>query len=586
LSAIEWKLLDQPAFDRVVEALFLAENRDLPQDAYAVNGRGGDDGIDIHIRRDGRLTILQLKCFPEGFSGGFAATRRAQTRDSFKTALQHKPDEWLLVVPATLTQGERHYVEGLPGRQRPKLTKPDIVVVGQPELDRLASQHPDLVTYFKRDELREAAKDFSAEQALLLSKDDVLTRVAALAKQNDTLHPDWRLEFFTKGDIVGTTLVAKHPHAVERSPVTFTLNTAFGPDHEDLRKSFDRAISFGTPGRIDLPASVVTSFVVDGPEFLADRSENVEITWWAENTNQESVPVSLVFYDDRDKPTASFYGKTTWRNSAANGGSLNVLFHETVTLEFQLPFDTAEQVSMTVKIALSGAAPADVVAGVNLLGRLAEVPAFGIELDGKQLARVLRAEPGGSPFGENRDEILRHRDVAADLVVIQDATHRRFPYPEQVDFEDLVYIRCLRLLLEGKCVVLPGHRQVTPRLNGEDGDHVGQLLSGDYMSLLFDTENYGQSILGHDVYVGHARFYAPQVQAVDPEPALAALDAGTAEGYELTVRTRDDYGFWAFLPERYVDAPDDKRRPVGLGIEGYVDAATSLGRSSLAAKRR
>lgn len=474
--------------------------------------------------------------------------------------------------PPPSLKDERAYVEGLRARNAPERTTPSVVVFDRPKLDGLASKHPDLVTYFNRDELREAAKDYNAEQALMIDKDDVLARVAALAKQTDTLHPDWKLDFFTDGDIVGTTLVAKHPHAAERSPVTLTMNTVFGDDHEELRESFDRAFSFGTPGRIDLPASVVASFVVDGPEFLAERSENVAVSRWPANPNQDSLPVSLVFHSDRDVPVASFTGQTTWRGSAAKGASLHAKFCDTVTLEFLLPFDTTEQVSMTVKIELSGASPADVVAGVSLLERLEAAHSVAIELDGQALARLMTSGEGRTPFGANRDDILTHRDIASDLAVIQDATSRHFPYPETVDYEDLVYIRCLRLLLEGNCIVLPGQREVTPKLNGEDGEHIRQLLSGDLMSLVVELENYGRNVLGHDILVGPARVYAPQVYAVDPEPALAALDAGMAEGHAVTIRARDGYGFWVFLPERYVDAPDDKLRPVSLGIEGFTDA--------------
>jgi hypothetical protein len=572
VSAIDWALLSQPEFDRVVEALFLAENKDLPKDAFAVNGRGGDKGIDIQIRRGGKFVIVQLKCFPEGLSGGFAKVRRAEIRDSFKTALQHDPDEWWLVVPTTPTEDERAYVEGLGVRNAPERTAPSIVIFDRPKLDGLASAHPDLVTYFKRDELREAAKDYNAEQALIIDKDNVLARVAALAKQTDTLHPDWKLDFFADGDLVGTKLVAKHPHAAERSPVTLTLNTVFGADHEELRESFDRAFSFGTPGRIDLPASVVANFVVDGPEFLAERNENVAVSWWPANPNQDSLPVTLVFHSDRDVPIASFSGQTTWRGSASRGASLHARFCDTVTLEFLLPFDTTEQVSMKVKIDLSGASPADVIAGVSLLERLEAAHSVAIKLDEKALAQLITSGEGRSPFGTSRDDILTHRDIASDLTVIQAATSRHFPYPEMVDYEDLVYIRCLRLLLEGNCIVLPGQRKVTPKLNGEDGARIRQLLSGNAMSLVVELENYGLNVLGHDIFVGPARVYAPQVCAVDPEPALAALDDGTAEGHAVTIRASDGYGFWVFLPERYVGAPDDKLRPVGLGIEGFTDA--------------
>jgi hypothetical protein len=515
---------------------------------------------------------VQLKCFPEGFSGGWADTRRDQIRDSFNSALAHKPDEWVLVVPATLTPGERKYVEGLPQRKKPKLTKPKVIMFGRPELDRLASKHPNLVVYFKRDELREAARDYQQEIALMIDKDDLVARVAALSKQTDTLHPDWRLDFFSDGDIVGTTLVAKNPQAAECTPITLKLDTAFGPDEEDLRKSFDLAISFGTPGRIDLPASVVRTFTVDGPDFIAGTSENVEVTWVARNRDSTGHSINLVAYDERGKPAASFPGKTTWVNAAARGASVHASFFDTFRMELLLPFDKSHEVRFSSKLEMAGSTPSDVVRAVSLLEHLEGAHGIGIELDGDQLARLLpEGEP--APFkAADRKSILAHRDIARDLAFIQDTTHRHFRYPEEVGGLDRVYARCLRLLLEGQCIVLPGYRQITPRLHGIDGEHIRSLLSGEPMSLVVDMEDFGLTICGHEIYVGPARFYAPRIRAVDPQDALAALDAGTAAGHEFTVRADDGYGFWLFLPDRYVDATDGRLRPVGLDLDGFADA--------------
>ena len=64
--ALDWARLDQPTFDRIVEALVRHRFGD---EVRAVNGRGGDDGIDIEVTlANGRLWILQLKFYPEGFS--------------------------------------------------------------------------------------------------------------------------------------------------------------------------------------------------------------------------------------------------------------------------------------------------------------------------------------------------------------------------------------------------------------------------------------------------------------------------------------------------------------------------------------
>lgn len=50
--AIEWDRIGQPAFDRHVEALLF---RMFDGRAIAVNGRGGDDGIDVQVAEDDGL---------------------------------------------------------------------------------------------------------------------------------------------------------------------------------------------------------------------------------------------------------------------------------------------------------------------------------------------------------------------------------------------------------------------------------------------------------------------------------------------------------------------------------------------------
>lgn len=163
MASVEWSKVPggQPEFDKVVEAFFVNEYADESGETYAVNGRGGDGGIDLHIRHNGKFVIAQLKFFPEGFSGGFRDVRQKEIRKSFRSALKHEPDEWWLVVPATLTPIERKWALGLPGRENPPLTKPKVHVFDRPQLDGLAAKHLDLVTYFNRNDLRAAAEVYN-----------------------------------------------------------------------------------------------------------------------------------------------------------------------------------------------------------------------------------------------------------------------------------------------------------------------------------------------------------------------------------------------------------------------------------------
>jgi hypothetical protein len=571
--SIDWrKFASQHDFDRVVEAFFVKEYKDESGDTYAVNGIGGDGGIDIHIRHADKFIIAQLKFFPEGFSGGWKKVRQNQIRASYSTALQHDPDEWWLVVPTTLKPGERTFVHGLGTRQRPVRARPAVVALDQTRLDLLAAKHQDVVGYFLRDQLAEAAQNYRLEDALNMSHDDIIERVSSLAQQADALDLDWRWDWFTENGRVGRLLVPKHALAAERSPITITLNTRFGPEHADLRRQLMQTMGYGAPGEVDIPAEVVTSFEVEGPPLVAHRSENVSLTWRTATPVEVGQPFTLTFTDADCRHVASFAGKTTWTGGAHLGSTVHVAFYGAVTLKFQLPRDRTKDVTMNASIALAGCDPNDVVRGLSILEHLDSEHSVQLDLDGGDLGRLLPAKQDASVFGDMRDNILTHKDVAADLVVLQQATNQFFGYPDSVDPVDRVFLRCLRLLVEGRCIVMPDMHELTQTMNGKDSPELRQILAAGPSAVRGEMNNFSQEVFGRTFQLGPARMYAPQVEAVDADKVVAALEAGTAEGTPLTLRTVGDYSFWLYLDEKFIPEADDTVRPVGLGLADLPDA--------------
>src|SRR5690349_12165619 len=115
---LHWGALTRDEFERTVEALVVrvVASKQPHLVARAFDGRGGDGGIDIEVvDRDTnqRVQILQLKHFPEGFSGGFREVRRRQITESFRAALRQDMDEWTLVVPRKPTPAELDFLAAL-----------------------------------------------------------------------------------------------------------------------------------------------------------------------------------------------------------------------------------------------------------------------------------------------------------------------------------------------------------------------------------------------------------------------------------------------------------------------------------------
>lgn len=406
----------------------------------------------------------------------------------------------------------------------------------------------------------------------MVDQADVLTRVAALAKQSDTLHPDWRFDLFTQGDIVGTVLVAKHPHAAERSPINITMGAKFTTGQDELRRKFDRVIGFGTPERLDLPATVVTNFAVDGPEFIKHSGDDVEVTFLPVESESVGKSFAVEMHDQNRKVTATYTGKTLWTGGAHLGVSLKAEFYNVAALEFLLPFEKADGVSVTASVNLAGREPADIVKAVSMLERIDSEHGAKLIFDGDRVASLLLDSQGKSMLGEHRDDILLHKDIAADLVYVQEQTEQYFAYPEEVSVADRIYLRVLRRLLEGRCVVLPDKNQVSATLSSEGSEDARLILGGEAVSLLIDQENFGVEVFGQNFFLGHCRIYAPKVRAVGANGLLKSLGDGDAVGRQVTLRTDENTGFWAFSMERVIEDFDGGARPSSLGLADYPDA--------------
>ncbi|WP_455711183.1 hypothetical protein [Streptomyces nigra] len=269
--AVEWDRVGQPGFDRIVEAL-VHRVYDATARVEAVNGRGGDDGIDIKVTHGSRVRVFQLKYYPDGFPTTAHKGRRKSIRQSFARALQHQPWEWILVVPCTLTTAEREFVTSLAAGQAVR-----VGVWDRAKLDGLLATHADLEASFTRDQLFEAAKVYGQERALLMDGvRDVSARVTALGRQVDGLDDHWTVDFARQGKTVVHTLRAKHPRAHEVSPVEITL-TGNGPLTPDLAQAVRRSLGFGLPEEVVLPRGAVESLTVSGPEWLSGEHRDVEV---------------------------------------------------------------------------------------------------------------------------------------------------------------------------------------------------------------------------------------------------------------------------------------------------------------------
>jgi hypothetical protein len=120
VSGVDWQGVGRDTFNEIVDILLA---REFGNRGHAVNGRGGDEGIDYDV--DDSRIIFQYKYFCDGFPGN--SSRRTQIKRSFKKAMTHDPEQWILVVPATVTPHERLFVTGLGKGKRVQISIRDQV---------------------------------------------------------------------------------------------------------------------------------------------------------------------------------------------------------------------------------------------------------------------------------------------------------------------------------------------------------------------------------------------------------------------------------------------------------------------------
>ncbi|MFF7146257.1 hypothetical protein ACFZB5_34645 [Streptomyces nodosus] len=557
--AVEWDRVGQPGFDRIVEAL-VHRVYDASARVEAVNGRGGDDGIDIKVTHGSRVRIFQLKYYPDGFPTTAHKGRRKSIRQSFARAMQHQPWEWILVVPCTLTTAEREFVTSLAAGQAVR-----VGVWDRAKLDGLLAAHADLEASFTRDQLFEAAKVYGQERALLMDGvRDVSARVTALGRQADGLDDHWTVDFARQGKTVVHTLRAKHPRAPEVSPVEITL-TGNGPLAPDLARAVRRSLGFGLPDGVVLPREAVESLTVSGPEWLSGEHRDVEVRWQpADKAPLAETSVEMVFLDG-EQVTASYPGTLAHVGRGSVGRSV-VVDLAGGSMELMIPEASGALASLRFTFSLEKLEPSAALRLLRIRQRIMAGGAFKVRTGAGAIG-------GGElpPHPEAaRQEVARLRSYIEDLEVVQRHCEQYFPIPAELTAADRVALRMARLLIQGHCAISPFLPRARFTLNGQDSPTLRALLSGEPHAIQGGSPKCAIAVAGRHLDLGPARFYHPHVTVdeADGRRALAALETGHGEGCEVTVRPVGGECFRLLLQEA---TPRNGWTPVPLELPGFAE---------------
>ena len=574
---IQWDRIGREKYDRVVEALYSRLYKDADE-LRIYDGRGGDGGRDIYVGKGKRVQIFQLKYFPEGFSSS-NGKRRAQINRSFVAAMEHRPAEWTLVVPCNLTDSELRFVNGLKSSPIMKnvkgASKVKVSYVDQARLNEQLSDNLNIVAYFMRDDSLAKAEIYNREIDVLKGGlADAATRIRALGSVIDDANLNWGVDFsFRNGEVV-QVIRAKNDRAAQVNPIGIYLETEFGPEQKSIETAFRRATEYGVTEKVTLPPGVVKTFQITGPSMVASQDEHVEVTLLP--ASSPSLPFVIDFQDPDGQILSSHSGVTRQVGQASLGSSVVVDFYGAFAVTILFPHDPSNGGEFSTSANFDGIEPFSVLRVLQLIEAL-ESSAFAVmRIDGMDLAKAgLNGENSLIP-ADRREDFERLRSLADDLNLVQRHCECYFPMPDEISGEDRLFLRCARLLIEGKCVVIPRMNVLTANLNGKDSSELRQAISNEAGVFLIENERFGFEIFGHSLMLGAARSFNPKASVTNAADALAALDAGTADGFQMRIAPLDTESFWTFLPGRWSGSPNESPRPVGWGLEDFNDPVDCL----------
>lgn len=539
---IIWPKLDEVTFNDLVESLLVREFTREGMVAMAVDGRGGDGGIDVDVRarRTQQLIhIFQLKYFPEGFSGGHL-NRRSQIRGSLREALKltRPPPVWTLVVPRKVTVKERQAV-----RKMRKGHPVRIEFMTPPELDDLLAKHPDIERRFTIDREVEILSVFRREGAALVKAGDLRSELGLMSDRLHSRSEYWGTAFSVGPD--GTPVESffpKRADASEREPLGINLTLGFSPDDNDLKKRFEMALKFGPIESVKLPARVIKSLEKVGPEWFSETLEGIALQVGPAGNAHLPLPVRVDVRDKSERVRATLRGTTTALAAGYGGTTVDVKLEGGVSQRWMLPSSVKESGSVTFETNFIGASAREIRRALRFLERADGEGVFGLSVDG--------AEPILLTFDPSHDSPHDPRFVAFidDLCFLEDHFELSLHLPTRTDKSDLLWARIMRLLLEGHATAHPYNRTYGATLDGTRNPGLDVLLN-EGQAVVIQESSFALQLFGETLEIDRVAYYSHHVLVDEAAAARDALAAGTAAGMKISLRPIDGLPWVIYAPE-------------------------------------
>jgi hypothetical protein len=538
---VDWARISRDEFERIVNVLLTRDGAAHGYLAAAPSGRGGDAGIDIELRdsQTNKLVhIYQLKYFPEGFSSGWAKSRKPQISKSFKKAAVLNPRDWTLVVPEAYTANEGKYVSGLATG-----TTIRTHILGTVELDRLLALYRDVDNWAVRSAVSEVLEQIGRHDIRPRTADEASEGLYRYLAQQDTFSLYWGRRLTSVNGQMAWELFPKRHDAAVMEPLSITVETAFGTQDAELQKKYIDVLGYGKTSRLDLPKHVVTTLTLDGPqEWFARVEHNKAVTFMPGETSTTPQRARLEAYDAGGVLICTLFGETAGSGIGTLGASLEVRLEQALTMFWRFPRNS-EQGSTDFTIDTAGKPASSVARVTALLVELDKVDRLRLEVEGKHVTAQLKAP--ASPIVD-----IEMHEYADDLSVIERLANVALPFPESMPLlSERIWTRIARMLLEGRVALVHAYKSINATLSGALDPAMESPLSGGMQMLNVTDEDGGTSgmtILEHEVIIPGINIWHPRMRLADAEVVRRRLDEGAAKGMKVTIEPVDGTPFRIF----------------------------------------
>ncbi len=539
IDPVDWRTIDGGTFNSVVESLLIAEYTTSSTRARAIDGRGGDGGIDVGVwdLQNRLLQVFQLKHYRDGWSSAHASRRR-QIRESFERAWDgHHPPAWSLVTASNPTMSELQLVMDLGAGK-----DVDVDVLGRAELDVLLGKHPNVHERFFTDRALKLLSAVHRPEEALVHLDDTSAVLKRIYSRIQMRSQFWgsKLEIDVDGSTT-ETLVPLRPDASSREPLQAIVSTNFGPDDESLRIQFERSLDYGFAQPMVLPSGVVASIERIGPEWWAGTWAGGSIEIHPPEVDNVMVARALSFREGNR--LGSVDGITKRVVTGKRGGSILLAFEGGLEMRLQLSTDKTDGGGVQLSLDNSDRNARSKRRVVRFLRSLESADELQLEVGA--LETLALGAIGGIAF----DIDVGFEQFLDDIIFIEDALDISLPLPvDPLSLDDRIWLRVARRVLEGVAVPFPGIDGFNFTLNGKKG--IAPRLEERVAAVLIQQNDFVVTLLGKEVRLGHV-FIAQSFGTFEHgEEHAKALREGRGADRVVHVRAVDDLPFLIYLPER------------------------------------